>query len=318
MAVALITGINGQDGSYLAELLLAKGYEVCGTVRDLESSDVSRIGHLLDNLTIIQWNLADEKSWAPLLEELRPNEIYNLAARASSATLFDDPVLTAKVNGLAVTRILEAIRLVDPGIRLCQASSREIFGGAATAPQDENTPVRPRNPYGAAKQYADTLIRVYREQYRLFACSAVLFNHESPRRSPEYVTRKVTSAAVKIKLGLADRLHLANLSGQRDWGFAGDSVRALWRMLRQSEADDYVIATGEFHTVRELCEIAFSSVGLDYRDFVVEYPDDNSAPEPVPIVGNSEKARRVLEWAPTVSFAQLIEMMVEADLDALS
>ena len=316
MATALITGINGQDGSYLAELLLKQGYEVYGTVRGLQSSDLSRVDHLKDQLSIIEWNLAEEKSWAPVIGKVQPQEIYNLAARASSATLFEEPLLTAKVNGLAVARLLEDIRTVNSEIRLCQASSREIFGNPSAAPQDENTPCRPRNPYGAAKLYADAMVRIYRERYGMFACSAILFNHESPRRAPEFVTRKVSLAAAKIKLGIIDELRLASLSDRRDWGFAGDTVRAMWKMLRQSEPDDYVIATGKVHSVRDLCEVAFSRVGLNYRRFVRE---DSKRPvtDPVPLVGDAGKARRVLGWEPELDFKQLVEMMVDADLSAL-
>lgn len=317
MPTALVTGINGQDGSYLAELLLHKGYKIHGTVRDLTSPDLSRIQHLMDALSLIEWNLADEKSWVHLLEKIRPTEVYNLAARASSSALFDNPTLTAKVNGLAVAGLLEDIRLVNPKIRLCQASSREVFGNALTAPQDEATLRQPRNPYGAAKQYADAMVKIYRDQYGIFACSAVLFNHESPRRDPEFVTRKVTSAAAKIKLGLTNRLRLVNLADRRDWGFAGDSVRAMWQMLQQPNADDYVIATGEVHSVQDLCQIAFSRVDLDYRRFVIADSDDY-VQESVPLVGNSDKARRLLRWTPTVNFKQLVEMMVDSDLQARS
>ncbi len=316
MAAALITGINGQDGSYLAELLLGEGYEVHGTVRDFQSSDLSRIEHLRRDLSIIERDLADDNSWSPLLEKIQPREVYNLAARASSATLFDEPVLTAKINGLAVARLLDDIRTVNPAIRLCQASSREIFGSPATAPQAENTPLQPRNPYGASKQYADAMVRIYRERYGMFSCSAILFNHESPRRGPEFVTRKVTSAAAKIKRGFIDELQLGSLSDRRDWGFAGDTVRAMSQMLRQTEPDDYVIATGDVHTVRDLCEVAFSRVGLDYRCFVRESSEEH-APDPVPLVGDSAKARRVLGWKPTITFEQLIQMMVDEDLRTL-
>jgi GDPmannose 4,6-dehydratase len=258
--------------------------------------------------------MGDLSGMKEVLSCLRPSEIYNFAAHSTGSGMYDDPLDMSDVNGIAVTRILEAIRAVDPKIRLCQASSREIFGEALQSPQTEATPPNPRSPYGAAKLYADCMIRIYRHRYGLQACSAILFNHESPRRSRQFVTRKITHEAARIKLGLAHELHLGNLDTQRDWGFAGDYVRAMWLMLQQDKADDYVIATGEVHTVREFCDVAFGRLGLDYRNHVREDVASYRPSEPAPLVGSSVKARRDLGWEPKVSFRELVHMMVDADL----
>ena len=259
MPTALITGITGQDGSYLAEQLLAKGCRVIGAVRNTENAKARLPAALKSDAELVAWDMLDQKRMTEVLAEYRPAEIYNFAAYSSGAGMFDDPVGIGEVNGLAVARMLEAIRAVDVNIRFCQASSREIFGEAVESPQIESTPVNPRSPYGAAKLYADAMIRIYRQRYGLFACSAILFNHESPRRGLAFVTRKITHEAAKIKLGLAKELHLGNLDAQRDWGFSGDYVRAMWLMLQQEYADDYVVATGKAHSVRELCDLAFST-----------------------------------------------------------
>lgn len=311
---ALITGITGQDGQYLAELLLDKGYRVVGAAQDVAKAAAKLAPALRDNVTLTAWNMTDQGRIEALLSTIRPNELYNFAAYSSGEGMFDDPVAIGDVNGLAIVRILEAIRRVDPGIRFCQASSSEMFGEAASSPQSEEMPFCPRSPYGAAKLYAHSMVRVYRLHYRLFACSAILFNHESPRRGLAFVTRKVTHAAAKIKLGLSSELRLGNLDARRDWGFAGDYVRAMWLMLQNAEADDYVIATGETHSVRNLCEQAFGYLGLDYRQYVQV---DNASYRPgerVQLVGDPAKARRALGWVPQVTFSDLVKMMVDADL----
>ncbi len=318
MNTALITGITGQDGSYLAELLLAKDYRVIGGVRDAESAAVRLSADLKNKVDLVEWKMMDQRLMIEILAEVRPAEIYNLAAYSSGAGMFDDPVGIGEVNGLAVSRILEAIRAVDMNIRFCQASSREIFGEAVESPQTESTPTNPRSPYGAAKLYADAMIRIYRQRYGLFACSAILFNHESPRRSLEFVTRKITHEAVKIKLGLTTKLHLGNLDAQRDWGFAGDYVRAMWLMLQQERPDDYVLATGKAHSVRELCDLAFAHLGLDYRDHVHEDASAYRSTEPALLVGFAAKANRELGWQPEVEFKELVQLMVDADLKILS
>jgi len=318
MKTALITGITGQDGSYLAELLLAKGYRVIGAFRDSQKVKESLPAGLKNGVELVAWDMLDQRRMTDMLTECRPAEIYNFAAYSSGVGMFEDPVGIGEVNGLAVARILEAIRTVDLSIRFCQASSREIFGEALESPQTEATPANPRSPYGAAKLYADSMIRIYRQHYGLFACSAILFNHESPRRGLEFVTRKITHEAAKIKLGLANELHLGNLDAQRDWGFAGDYVRAMWLMLQQECADDYVVATGKAHSVRELCEFAFSSLGLDYRDYVREDASAYRPVEPALLVGSAVKANRKLGWKPEVEFKELVHMMVDADLQTLT
>jgi GDPmannose 4,6-dehydratase len=318
MKTVLITGITGQDGSYMAELLLAKGYRVIGGVRHVKTSQKSLIKTLQnDCIELVEWDMLDQCRMIEVLHTYRPTELYNFAAFSSGAGMFDDSVAIGEVNGLAVARILEAIRMVDVSIRFCQASSREIFGAAVESPQTEHTVTHPRSPYGAAKLYADSMIQIYRQHYDIFACSAILFNHESPRRGLGFVTRKITSEAAKIKLGLTSELHLGNLDAERDWGFAGDYVRAMWLMLQQKNAGDYVVATGEVHTVRELCELAFSHLGLDYRDYVKEDSSAYRTHEPIPLVGCAEKARRELGWKPEVGFSALIKSMVEADLQNL-
>jgi GDPmannose 4,6-dehydratase len=313
MQTALITGINGQDGSYLAELLLGRGYRVIGLIRPDALSRCERIEHLRPGIELIEGSLLDEKCLRRILEQHTPREIYNLAARASSTQLFSDPVLTADFNGLAVVKMLEAIRTVDNTMRFCQASSSEMFGEALESPQNELTPFRPRNPYGVAKLFAHGMVGSYRERFGVFACSGILFNHESPRRGPEFVTRKITMGVARIKAGLADSLHLGSLEAIRDWGYAGDYVRAMWQMLQAQAPDDYVIATGESHAVREFCEIAFTHVGLDYRDHVQVDPNAHRPPESVRLVGDATKARSVLGWRQTVSFGQLVRMMIDAD-----
>lgn len=313
---ALVTGVNGQDGSYLADLLTGKGYRVIGTVRS-ESSDRWRIAHLESRIELVELDLGDPDRMRELVETFRPTEVYNVAARASSAQLEADPAATGQYNGIAVVHWLETLRSVDASVRFCQASSSEMFGNTDRSPQDETTPFRPRNAYGAAKLYAHWMTANFRDTHGLFACSAILFNHESPRRGQEFVTRKVTRAAARIAAGLQDRLELGSLDARRDWGFAGDYVAAMWRMLQAPMPADYVVATGETHSVRELCEIAFSRVGLDYSRYVVESADLKRAPEAVPLVGNPSKAREQLGWKPTISFVQMIETMVDADVRAI-
>ena len=317
MHVAVVTGITGQDGSYMAELLLTKGYRVIGAVRNLSKAATSLPVTLVNQVEMAEWDMLDQKSMNQVLSRYRPMELYNFAGYSSGADMFDNPVEMGEVNGLAVTRMLEAIRKVDIKIRFCQASSREIFGEALEMPQSENTPTNPRSSYGAAKLYADSMIRIYRQRYGLFACSAILFNHESPRRSLGFVTRKITHEAAKIKLGLSKELHLGNLDAQRDWGYAGDYVFAMWLMLQQERADDYVIATGKTHTVRELCEFAFGRLGLAYRNYVHEDSAFYRPVEPVQLVGDSTKARKHLGWVPEIGFHQLVAMMVDADLRKL-
>jgi GDPmannose 4,6-dehydratase len=315
---ALITGITGQDGSYLAELLLAKGYRVIGAVRSRQTAGDRLSVGLKDAVELVTWDMLDQRGMKQMLAQYRPQEIYNFAAYSSGAGMYDDPVRMGEVNGVAVARMLEAIREVDTNMRFCQASSREIFGEAIESPQNESTPTNPRSPYGAAKLYADSMIRIYRQRYDVFACSAILFNHESPRRSSDFVTRKITRAAARIKLGLASDLHLGNLDAQRDWGYAGDYVRAMWLMLQQREAEDYVVATAEVHSVRELCELAFSHLGLDYRDHVREDDASYRPTEVARLVGDIAKARTRLNWQPKTGFRELVQMMVDADLRSLS
>lgn len=318
MPRALITGVNGQDGSYLAELLLDRGYRVIGLIRDGAEGRQQRIERLRGRIEVVSGSLVDEAFLRRIVAEYRPDEMYNLAARASSSQLFVDPVLTGDFNGLAVVRMLEAIRTLHPSTRFCQASSSEMFGDAAVAPQSESTAFQPRNPYGVAKLFAHGMVRTYRESFGVFACSSILFNHESPRRGPEFVTRKIAMGVARIKLGLAHSLQLGDLEAVRDWGYAADYVHAMWKMLQADAADDYVLATGQGHSVRELCEVAFEHVGLDYRDYVrVDHGAQRRA-EAVPRIGDATKAIRVLGWRPTVSFAELVRMMVDADLDALA
>ena len=317
MKTALVTGITGQDGSYLAELLRSKGYHVVGVTRDAGRAQRTLSNVLGSNIDFVEWDMLDENNMMELLAHWRPDEVYNLAAHSSGTGMYDDPVGFCEVNGLSVARMLEAIRKVDPNIRFCQASSREIFGEPSESPQSENTLCNPRSPYGAAKLYADSMVRIYRRHYGLFACSAILFNHESPRRGLGFVTRKITHEAAKIKLGLSRELHLGNLETRRDWGFAGDYVQAMWLMMQQTQADDYVLATGVTHSVREFCEYAFGYIGLDYRDYVREDSDAYRPSESMLLVGDISKAESILEWGPSVSFRELVSMMVEADLKLL-
>lgn len=311
---ALITGITGQDGSYLAEFLLEKGYEVFGIVRRSSTETFERIRHIKDRITLVQADLTDQMSLADVLAELRPAEVYNLAAQSFVPTSWKQPILTGDVTALGVTRMLEAIRMVDRTIRFYQASSSEMFGHVRETPQRETTPFYPRSPYGVAKVYGHWITVNYRESYNMFAVSGILFNHESPRRGLEFVTRKVTDGVARIKFGLASELRLGNLEARRDWGFAGDYVRAMWMMLQQDEPDDYVIATGETHTVREMCEIAFARIGLDWQQYVVQDPAFYRPAEVHLLLGDASKAKQKLGWEPQYSFRQLIEMMVDADM----
>lgn len=317
MKTGLITGITGQDGSYLAELLLAQGYRVVGAVRDVRRA--SKILSILqiEGIELVKWDMLNQREMGKVLSRYRPDEVYNFAAYSSGEGMFDDSVGIGQINGLAVARILEAIRQVNKNIRFCQASSSEMFGDIMEVPQSEKTEFHPRSPYGAAKLYAHSLIQIYRRYYGLFACSAILFNHESPRRGFNFVTRKITSGAAKIKLGQASELFLGSLEACRDWGFAGDYVRAMWLMLGQLAAEDYVISTGETHSVRELCEIAFGHLGLNYGDCVRLDPAAYRLDESLQLVGNSEKARKKLGWVPEVKFREMITMMVDADLRIL-
>jgi GDPmannose 4,6-dehydratase len=315
---ALITGITGQDGSYLAELLLSKGYEVVGMFRR-SSTTVSfeRIAHLLDRVTMVSADLLDEMSLATALSEHRPTEVYNLAAQSFVQASFGQPVLTGESTALGVTRLLNAVRLVDPGIRFYQASSSEMFGKVREVPQNEGTPFYPRSPYGVAKLYGHWITVNYRESYGLHATSGILFNHESERRGVEFVTRKISYGVAQIKLGLATELRLGNLDSQRDWGFAGDYVEAMWLMLRQDEPSDYVVATDETHSVREFCELAFSYAGLDWEDHVVVDPRFLRPAEVDLLVGDSTRARSLLQWKPKVTFTELVKRMVDADIALL-
>jgi GDPmannose 4,6-dehydratase len=314
---ALITGVTGQDGSHLADFLLEQGYQVVGMVRRTSTVNFDRIRHIQDKITLIQGDLLDQSSLVDVLRESRPHEVYNLAAQSFVPTSWKQPVLTGEFTALGVTRILEAVRMVDPTMRFYQASSSEMFGKAQQVPQNEKTPFYPRSPYGVAKVYGHWITVNYRESYNLFACSGILFNHEGPRRGLEFVTHKVTHGAARIKLGLADELRLGNLESKRDWGYAPDYVRAMWLMLQQPEPDDYVIATGQTHSVRELCEVAFGYLGLDWRDFVVQDPAFMRPAEVDQLVGDAGKARQKLGWQPTVSFEDMIRLMVDYDLAAL-
>jgi GDPmannose 4,6-dehydratase len=312
---ALITGITGQDGSYLAEFLLQQGYTVVGMVRRSSAESFDRITHLLDRITLQQADLLDQESLIRLIREVRPHEIYNLASQSFVSTSWEQAVLTAEFTAVGVTRLLEAVRLVDPGIRFYQASTSEMFGKAQEVPQHEQTPFYPRSPYGVAKLYGYWITVNYRENYGLFACSGILFNHESPRRGKEFVSRKITDGVARIKRGLAAELKLGNLEAQRDWGYAGDYVKAMWLMLQQQSPDDYVIATGETHSVRELVQIAFARAGLDWRGHVVEDPALTRPAEVNLLQGDASKAKRVLGWGPEVGFREVIEMMMDADLE---
>ncbi|MBR4251682.1 MAG: GDP-mannose 4,6-dehydratase [Kiritimatiellae bacterium] len=314
MKKALITGITGQDGSYLADFLLAKGYEVTGMVRRASTENFERIAHLKDKIRLEQGDLLDQFSLVKLMEKVTPDEIYNLAAMSFVPTSWNQAVLTGEFTGLGVTRMLEAMRMVCPKAHFYQASSSEMFGKVRETPQSELTPFYPRSPYGVAKTYGHFITVNYRESYNLFACSGILFNHESPRRGKEFVTRKITDAVARIKLGTLKELRMGNLDAKRDWGFSGDYVRAMWMMLQQDAPDDYVIATGETHSVREFLEIAFSHIGLDYTDYVVIDPAFIRPAEVDLLLGDSTKARTALGWEPEVSFRQLVTMMVDADL----
>ena len=311
---ALITGITGQDGAYLAEFLLTKGYEVHGMVRRASTEGFERMDHLRSRLALHQADLLDQLSIVTLLNKVRPHEVYNLAAQSFVPTSFSQPLLTAEFTGLGVTRVLEAIRLVDPSIRFYQASSSEMFGSVHEEPQNESTPFWPRSPYGVAKAYGHWITVNYRESYGMFACSGILFNHESPLRGKEFVTRKVSDGAARIKLGLLDKLKLGNLDAQRDWGFAGDYVEAMWLMLQQPQAEDYVIATGIKHSVRELVDQAFRHVDLDWQQYVEVDAGLFRPAEVNTLRGDASKAKAKLGWTPKVSFSQLVAMMVDADL----
>jgi GDPmannose 4,6-dehydratase len=315
---ALITGITGQDGSYLAEFLLEKGYRVAGTVRRSSSENFSRIDHIREKVWLEQADLLDQYSLLDVIKRVEPDEVYNLAAMSFVPTSWTQPVLTTEFDAVGVTRILEAIRLANPSIRFYQASSSEMFGKVREVPQRESTAFHPRSPYGVAKVYGHYITVNYRESYGLFACSGILFNHESPRRGLEFVTRKVTDGVARVKLGLADDLRLGNLEARRDWGFAGDYVKAMWLMLQQEQADDYVVATGEQHTVGELVEIAFAHVGLDWQKYVRQDPAFYRPAEVDTLLGDASKARDELGWEPECSFEQLVQMMVDSDLAALS
>jgi GDPmannose 4,6-dehydratase len=318
MRRALITGITGQDGSYLAEFLLEKGYAVYGMVRRSSLQRFDRIQHIIDELQLIEGDLTDQSSLDEAMKSAAPDEVYNLASQSFVPTSWNQPVLTADVTGTGVTRILEAIRKHKPDARFYQASTSEMFGKVQETPQTERTPFYPRSPYGVAKAYAHWITVNYRESYNIFACSGICFNHESPRRGLEFVTRKITDGVARIKLGLADKVKLGNLEAKRDWGFAGDYVRAMWLMLQQEQAEDYVIATGESHTVRALVEIAFAYVGLPVDAYVAVDPKLLRPAEVDILVGDASKARAKLEWKPTVSFREMVHMMVEADLKRLA
>ena len=315
MKKALITGITGQDGSYLAELLLSKGYEVTGMVRRASTETFERIAHFKDRVTLRQADLLDQFSLVKILEETQPDEIYNLAAMSFVPTSWNQPVLTGEFTALGVTKLLEAMRMVCPKAHFYQASSSEMFGKVVETPQSETTPVYPRSPYGVAKAYGHFITVNYRESYNLFACSGILFNHESPRRGKEFVTRKITDAVARIKTGSLKELRMGNLDAKRDWGFSGDYVRAMWMMLQQDQPDDYVVATGETHSVREFLEIAFTHVGLRYEDYVVIDPRFIRPAEVDLLLGNPAKAHARLGWKPEVTFEQLVTMMVDADMD---
>ena len=317
MPRALVTGITGQDGSYLAEFLLKKGYEVIGMVRRSSTVNFARIHHIQDQVELVSGDLLDQGSLIAIMQQHRPQEVYNLAAQSFVPASWQQPVFTGEATALGVTRVLEAIRTVDRGIRFYQASSSEMFGKVREVPQNESTPFYPRSPYGVAKVYGHWITVNYRESYDLFAVSGILFNHESARRGLEFVTRKVAHGVARIKLGLAKELRLGNLEARRDWGYAGDYVRAMWLMLQQDHADDYVVGTGETHSVQELCEVAFASVGLDWDDWVVQDPRFMRPADVDLLVADAGKARRTLGWQPDVSFRELVQMMVDNDLRLL-
>jgi GDPmannose 4,6-dehydratase len=317
MPKALITGITGQDGSYLAEFLLEHGYEVIGMVRRTSTTNFDRIRDFQDRVTIVQGDLLDQVSLINLLQEHRPEEVYNLAAQSFVPTSFTQPVLTGEFTALGVTRILDAVRIADRSIRFYQASSSEMFGKVQEVPQRETTPFYPRSPYGAAKVYGHWITINYRESYNLFACSGILFNHESPRRGLEFVTRKITHAVARIKLGMQDELRLGNLEARRDWGYAPDYVHAMWLMLQQDHPDDYLVATGETHSVREFCQVAFDHVGLDWEKYVVVDPKFYRPAEVDLLVGEPSKAKRLLGWEPSVTFQELVRIMTDADVAGL-
>ena len=318
MPKALITGVTGQDGSYLAELLLGKGYEVIGVVRRTSHDSYERIGHLLDRVHIVAADLLDQHSMTMVIRDAKPDEVYNLAAQSFVPTSWNQPVLTGEFTALGVTRLLEAIRLAHPAARFYQASSSEMFGKAVETPQRETTPFYPRSPYGVAKVYGHWITVNYRESYDLYAVSGILFNHESPRRGLEFVSRKITDAVARIKLGKAKELRLGNLDAQRDWGFAGDYVDAMWRMMQQPKPADYVVGTGKTHTVRDLCAAAFGHVGLDWQKYVTVDPRFVRPAEVDVLLADAGRARRELGWQPRVSFEELITMMVDADLERLA
>jgi GDPmannose 4,6-dehydratase len=314
MPTALVTGVTGQDGSYLAEFLLEQGYRVIGMVRRTSTINFDRIKHIQDKIEIVQGDLLDQMSLISILQQYRPEEVYNLAAQSFVPTSFEQPVLTGEFTALGVTRVLDAIRIVDPAIHFYQASSSEMFGKVQEVPQRETTPFHPRSPYGVAKVYGHWITINYRESYNIYACSGILFNHESPRRGLEFVTHKITNAVARIKLGLENELRLGNLEARRDWGYAPDYVHAMWLMLQQDQPDDYVVATGETHSVREFVEEAFSYVDLDWQEHVVQDPKFYRPAEVDLLVGDPSKAGEKLGWEPSVSFKELVQIMVEADL----
>jgi GDPmannose 4,6-dehydratase len=317
MPTALITGVTGQDGSYLAELLLQEGYKVVGMVRRTSTINFERLHHIQNQIEIVQGDLLDQMSLIAILQEHQPSEVYNLAAQSFVPTSFSQPVLTGEFTALGVTRMLEAIRFVDPKIRFYQASSSEMFGKVMEVPQRETTPLYPRSPYGVAKVYGHWITINYRESYNLFGCSGILFNHESPRRGLEFVTHKITHAAAQIKLGLAHELRLGNLEARRDWGYAGDYVRAMWLMLQQDAPDDYVVSTGETHSVQEFVQEAFGYLDLDWKEYVVQDPKYYRPAEVDLLVGDPAKAGAKLGWEPSVDFRQLVRLMVDADMQVL-
>ncbi len=314
---ALITGITGQDGSYLAELLLDKGYEVFGMVRRSSTETTERIEHIKDRVTFLQADLLDQASLTKALEEAAPDEIYNLAAQSFVPTSWSQPVLTGQITGMGATRVLEAMRQVAPKARFYQASSSEMFGKVREVPQSEMTPFHPRSPYAVAKTYAHHITVNYRESYGLYAASGILFNHESPRRGLEFVTRKITDGVARIKLGLADELRLGNLDSQRDWGFAGDYVQAMWLMMQQDEPDNFVISTGKTHSIKDFLDIAFAHVDLEWGEYVKQDPRYLRPAEVDQLIGDSSKAKKVLGWEPTVDFNGLVTMMIDADMKLL-
>ncbi len=317
MPTALITGITGQDGSYLAEVLLDKGYEVIGMVRRTSHDSYERIGHLIDRITVVAADLLDQHSLTTVVGDCQPDEVYNLAAQSFVPTSWQQPVLTGEFTALGVTRLLEAVRLAHSRARFYQASSSEMFGKVRETPQDESTPFHPRSPYGVAKVYAHLITVNYRESYDLYAVSGILFNHESPRRGLEFVTRKVSDGVARIKLGLSDELRLGNLDAKRDWGFAGDYVDVMWRMLQQPKPQDYVVGTGVAHSVRDLVKLAFAHVDLDWEEYVTVDSRFVRPAEVESLLANPAKVKRVLDWEPTVSFEQMVRMMVDADVERL-